>query len=123
MRRVELHEEDARRFMEEGGVPGKFTEASSRVAVILTQSWCPQWKAMDAYLARMESEEAPELRALRVFYLVYDLLPCGGEFMAFKENTFKNGEIPFVLYYAEGKLTGCGNYVSEASFRERAQVT
>jgi hypothetical protein len=122
MRRVELHENDARRFMEEGGVPGEFAGASSRVAVILTQGWCPQWKAMDAYLARRESEGALDLRELTVFYLVYDLLPFGEEFMAFKENTFRNGEIPFVLYYAEGELIDCGNFVSEASFLERARV-
>ena len=102
--------------MAAGGIPPEMAGISGKVAVILTQSWCPQWKAMDAYLARMAEAKSPATDGLVVFYLCYDLLPFGGEFMRFKETRFSNDQIPFVLYYRDGELKETTNYVSESGF-------
>ena len=116
MWRTQITEDQARGIMAAGEIPPEMTGISGRVAVILTQSWCPQWKAMDAYLARMAEAKKPETADLVVFYLCYDLLPFGGEFTRFKETRFSNYEIPFVLYYRDGKLKETTNYVSESGF-------
>jgi hypothetical protein len=89
--------------------------SSGRIAVILTQSWCPQWKAMKNYLPEAEKR----LPGLETIYIEYDLAPFFKEFMAFKETTFDNREIPYVLYYRNGICTGWSNYVSLEGFLHR----
>ena len=102
--------------MAAGEIPQEMTGISGRVAVILTQSWCPQWKAMDAYLARMAKAENSGTADLVVFYLCYDQLAFGREFMRFKETRFSNDQVPLVLYYRDGRLKETTNYVSESGF-------
>ena len=119
MWRNKITEAQAKQIMSAGELPQEMTGISGRVAVILTQSWCPQWAAMDAYLSRMAKAEKPETGDLVVFYLCYDLLPFGEEFMHWKETRFSNYDIPFVLYYRDGVLKGSTNYVSESGFLGR----
>jgi hypothetical protein len=116
MWRSRLTEDQAGKIMASGEIPPEIYGISGRVAVILTQSWCPQWRAMDAYLGRMQEAQSPETADLTVFYLCYDLLPFGEEFTRFKETRFSNDHIPFVLYYTDGKLKETSNYVSESGF-------
>ncbi|MDR1931868.1 MAG: hypothetical protein LBQ57_03485 [Spirochaetales bacterium] len=116
MWRTELTAPQARGIMSSGDIPPEIRGISGRVAVILTQSWCPQWRAMDAYLERMQAEQSPETADLTVFYLCYDLLPFSDEFMSFKESRFANDQIPFALYYRGGQLKETSNYVSESGF-------
>jgi hypothetical protein len=96
---------------------GEYETASedSRAALILTQSWCPQWQAMKAYLREAENR----LPGLTILYIEYDLVPWFEEFMAFKEETFDNREIPYVRYYNEGKCTSWSNYTSLEGFLHR----
>jgi hypothetical protein len=89
--------------------------AAERAALILTQSWCPQWKAMKNYLEEAEKS----LPGLKIFYIEYDLAPFFEEFMAFKENTYNNREIPYVRYYKDGKYSSSSNYVSLEGFLHR----
>jgi hypothetical protein len=100
---------------------GDFDEAlvsGPAAAIILTQSWCPQWVAMKAYFATF-----PEVEGLKVYYVDYDLmtLEAGGhkDFMTYKETRYKNDKIPFVLYYKDGALVGESNYVSLDDFKKR----
>ena len=93
-------------------------EPSDVAALILTQSWCPQWKAMKNYLG--DAEKA--LPALKIFYIEYDLTPFFEDFMTFKENTYDNREIPYVRYYKEGKCVSSSNYVSLDGFLHRLKV-
>jgi hypothetical protein len=118
MWRSKLTEDQAGKIMAEAEIPPEMRGISGKVAVILTQSWCPQWRAMDAYLGRMQEAQNPETAELTVFYLCYDLLPFKEEFTRFKETRFANDQIPFVLYYAAGELKNTSNYVSESGFLE-----
>lgn len=90
-------------------------ETAQTAAVILTQSWCPQWTAMKNYLPAAEQR----LPGLAVLYVEYDREPFYEDFMAFKENTFNNREIPFVLYYKNGARVSESNYVSLEGFLRR----
>jgi len=85
------------------------------VTVILTQSWCPQWKAMKNYLPEAEKR----LPGLEILYIEYDQVPWFEEFMTFKENTFNNREIPYVRYYRDRTCSGWSNYLSLEGFLHR----
>jgi hypothetical protein len=113
---AKLTSEQAGEILASGGIPPEMGGISPRVAIVLTQSWCPQWLAMEAYLNRMKDRQSPETADLTVFYLCYDLLPFGEEFTRFKETRFSNDQIPFVLYYTDGNLKETSNYVSESGF-------
>ena len=94
-------------------------------AIILTQSWCPQWKAMKAYLPKAEADLSTgnTQNDVKFYYVEYDIEnweSLGNEaFMTFKENTFNNREIPYVRYYKNGAYTRDSNYVSLDGFRSR----
>ena len=88
-----------------------------RAALVFTQSWCPQWKAMKNYLGEAEKS----LPGLKIFYVEYDLCPFYEDFMAFKENTWQNREIPYVRYYKNGICGASSNYVSLDGFLQRLQ--
>jgi hypothetical protein len=116
MIRHSITEEQARSIMSAGDIPEVFRRASARVAVVLTQGWCPQWRAMDSFLSRMESDTADGHGDLTVFDLVYDRLPFFPAFLDFKETRFNNYSVPYVRYYRDGKFTAASNYVSETGF-------
>jgi hypothetical protein len=111
-----LTPEQAEKIMISGDIPPEISGISPRTAIVLTQSWCPQWKALEAYLRRMKDNQHPETEDLAVFYVCYDLLPFAEEFLRFKETRFANDQIPFVLYYSGGLLKNSSNYVSESGF-------
>jgi len=90
-------------------------EFEGKAAVILTQSWCPQWKAMKNYLP--DAEKA--LPELKILYIEYDLTPFFDIFLDFKENTLNNREIPYVRYYVNGKFSSSSNFVSLDGFLHR----
>ena len=92
-------------MMSEGDVPDSVRSVTERVAVVLTQSWCPDWLAMRRYLETLDEPE------LTVFYLEYDRSPLFHELMAFKETVFGNDLIPYVRYYRAGTLVAESNRV------------
>jgi hypothetical protein len=87
-----------------------------RTAIILTQSWCPQWGAMQGYLEKADRD------GLSILYFEYDKVPWFDELMAFKEQSFNNREIPYVRYYQDGKCTAQSNYVSLEGFLYRLGI-
>jgi hypothetical protein len=113
-----LTDGQAEKILAAGDIPPEMSGISPRAAVVLTQSWCPQWKAMEAYLNGMKDRQDPDTADLTVFYLCYDLLSFHEDFMRFKETRFANEHIPFVLYYGAGQLKNTSNYVSESGFLE-----
>ena len=101
---------------------GEFDAAlvsGSAAAIILTQSWCPQWTAMKAYLPQVEAA----LGGVPLYYVEYDIEAWenlrNDDFMAFKENTYKNREIPYVRYYRNGVFSRDSNYISADGFKSR----
>jgi len=101
--------QQAKDAMENGEFGKDLVEASDKVAVILTQSWCPQWKEMREY--------AHYIDGAALFYLEYDKTDFFDEFRAFKEETLGNDQIPYVRYYRGGRLVAQSNFVPETTFR------
>lgn len=98
----------------EGDFSKEIIRSAPFVAVILTQSWCPQWVFMRSWLGKL-SKEVGDME-LAVYEAEYDRLPIFNEFRNFKEATFNNWEVPYVRYYKEGELIGESNFVSVMSF-------
>jgi hypothetical protein len=91
-----------------------------RTALILTQSWCPQWKTVKSYLEEAEKKAlGGPMPEPSILYIEYDTLASFEEFMAFKEEQFKNREIPYIRYYLDGKCTGQSNYTDLKGFLHR----
>jgi hypothetical protein len=88
--------------------------AAPHVAVVLTQSWCPQWTWMRKYLDAVAA--APDTT---VFWVEYDRERFFDELRTFKEDSFGNREIPYVRYYRNGALAHESNYIDRGGF-ERA---
>ena len=88
--------------------------SDTNVAVVLTQSWCPQWQAMKSFLANFEG--------VGIYFLEYDLTDYCDRFRRFKETVFGNDQIPYIRYYRDGRLTGVTNAVSEDGFRRNCMA-
>ena len=99
---------------------GEFAEEirgkTPKTAIILTQSWCPQWTAMHRYLNEAEKKAHDASIDLSIFFIEYDKESWFEEFMVFKENEFKNREIPYVRYYQDGKCIKDSNFISLHGF-------
>jgi len=85
--------------------------AAANVAVVLTQSWCPQWSMMSSWL-----DSAAEASGARAFYLEYDNEDFFEPFMAWKEDVLGNRSVPYVRYYRGGSLVAQSNYLSRDGF-------
>ena len=113
-----LTEAECRAAMESGDFDAALVSCSA-AAIILTQSWCPQWTAMKNYLPQVEAA----LEDVGLFYIEYDIADWESldreAFMRFKENTFNNREIPYVRYYKNGVFSRDGNYISLEGFKSR----
>ena len=109
-----LSEEECRNAMKKG----EFEPSEGNCAIILAQSWCPQWKAMKNYLAEAEKR----LSGLEIGYIEYDQVPWFEEFMNFKETVFSNRAIPYVRYYKNGKCCSWSNFLSLEGFLHRFEV-
>ena len=90
--------------------PTAITQAASKVAVVMTQGWCPEWVDMASWL----KDEYPDAK---VFQLVYDKHKRFNEIRQFKENVFKSHAIPYVRYYKDGSLAAESYYVWEDEFQ------
>ncbi len=107
--RSTLSHEIARQAIEAGDIPVEVTEAAEGVILILTQSWCPQWGLMKLSLKRLMNK--PEDMDVAVIIYEYDRSPLFQEFMAFKEETFGNREVPYLRLYRKGKFLADGNFM------------
>jgi len=113
-----INESQARDMMEKKAIPQEMINASESVAVILTQSWCPQWMAMRLWLKRLGKKH----EQLKVYQLEYDRVPWFHEFMQFKETHLKNDLVPYVRYYHKGEYQGDSNFCGEDYFREKLKL-
>ena len=85
--------------------------AAPAVAVVLSQSWCPQWAWMRSYLQAL-----PASADLEVFWVEYDREDFFERFMRFKETTFGNDQVPYVRYYRGGELVRETNFIDKGGF-------
>jgi hypothetical protein len=111
-----LGKEDCLSLIKNGEFEAGIVGAAEAVAVVLTQSWCPQWGWMRAYLGSLPPDEAME-----VFWVEYDREDFFEPLMAFKEGVFGNDQVPYVRYYRGGKLAAESNYIDKGGFLRRLQ--
>ncbi len=113
-----LTEAEARYAMVHGEFAEEIRNSAPLVALILTQSWCPQWRFMKAYLQDVDARLNTEKEA-HIYYLEYDLEDWYEEFLPFKENTFQNWDVPYVRYYRNGTCISESNFIAAPGFISR----
>ncbi|MDC7227588.1 MAG: hypothetical protein PQJ61_12555 [Spirochaetales bacterium] len=106
---IEISDSQAEYIIENKELPAEITNAAEKVAVILTQNWCPQWIIMKKYLPEIDSD-------IKIFYQCYNIKPYSYKLMKVKETVLGNDLIPYVRYYKNGKLTAETNYVNKEEF-------
>lgn len=95
-------------------IPESIYNSSEHVALVLTQSWCPQWLSMRLWLQRL-AKKSPHVH---IYFLEYDKSPHFGPFMQFKENHLGNDLVPYVRYFSKGEYQGDSNFCGEEHFRD-----
>jgi hypothetical protein len=106
-----LTEEQIRTALAHGEFGDDVIKANRNVAVIMSQSWCPQWFMLNLWLKTLPKESD-----IHIFTTVYDQEIYQDEFMKFKETVFLNREIPYIRYYINGTFVKDTNYTSRGFF-------
>ena len=109
--KYKLSEDNCRAAMRDGEFPASLIASAPSVAVVLTQSWCPQWLWMKSYLGSIAEEEGVD-----IYWIEYDREAFFDEFRTFKEDSFGNHEIPYVRYYRDGAFARESNYIDKGGF-------
>lgn len=107
---IEISDDQALNIIEHKEIPAEIITDSSKVAVVLTQDWCPQWLAMRKWLRSADKE------GISVFYLCYNRKPYFNQFMSVKENLWNNHSVPYLRCYKEGKFITETNYIGKKTF-------
>jgi hypothetical protein len=85
--------------------------SKDKVAVLMTQDWCPQWSRMQGWLANLN-----ESSGIDAYLLIYNGQDFFEDFLNFKENHWNNSFIPYIRYYYKGNLKTQTNAVSKEVF-------
>ncbi len=107
----EISKDQALFCLKHGEFDNEILSASEKVAVFLTQSWCPQWHEMKCFIG--------ELADCSIYFLEYDRADFFESFRSFKEEVFKNDQVPYIRYYRKGNLIEESNALSEEEFRKK----
>jgi hypothetical protein len=105
----EITREQAFHAINTGEFDNDVIASEKKVAVILTQDWCPKWHSMRAWVHTLEGD-------FSLFELIYNQVEYFDEFRKFKESKWKNGIIPYIRYYRDGKFVHETNNVSREEF-------
>lgn len=109
---IKITIQQAREAMERGEFGDEVVRAHARVAVILTQDWCPRWAAMRQWIYELNDDFA-------LFEFVYNKTELFESFMAFKEKVWGNDRIPYIRFYRDGKLFSQSNDLTREEFLKR----
>ncbi len=107
----EIDSDEIEALIATGEFSGILRNASERVLVVLTQSWCPQWFSMKMWLPSLCAD-------ITVYVLVYDRHSRFKDILKCKEEKLGNSSIPYLRYYRNGMLVFESNYVSAGSVRD-----
>ncbi len=102
-----LEDKEALRVLEKGDFSPEFLGEGSRILIVLTQSWCPDWFMQRQFL--LEMAERPQLK---IYFLEYDKVNYSKEFRKFKEDHFKNNFVPYLRFYKDGQFDWDTNFAS-----------
>jgi hypothetical protein len=97
--------------MAHGEFSAELRGSAPAVAIVLTQSWCPQWVWMKRWL-----DAAGDEPGVDIYWLEYDREAFFDEFRTFKEEVLGNDQVPYVRYYRNGVLVRQSNYIDRGGF-------
>ena len=97
--------------MQHGEYKADVIASKDKVAVVMTQDWCPRWTEMQEWIYDLEDN-----LDIDIYELIYNKEEFFDEFRKFKESKWKNELIPYVRYYINGKLIKTTNNVSKEEF-------
>ncbi len=83
--------------------------SNRRVAVLLTQDWCPRWRSMKSWICDLDDD-------FDLYELIYNKVEYFDDFRNFKETVWNNRFIPYVRYYLNGTLSSVSNDVTKEEF-------
>jgi hypothetical protein len=106
-----LTEEQVKAAISNGEFCDDIITSNKNVAVIMSQSWCPQWLMMNVWLKTL-----PKEADIDIYTTIYDQEIYFNEFMHFKETVFLNDKVPYIRYYIDGKCMKKTNYTSRGFF-------
>lgn len=112
-----LDKEQAMYAISHGEFQRSVTASKSRVVIVLTQDWCPQWHDMEGWIYRLETAEDMD-----IYQLEYNKTDYFDDFMNFKENEWNNHSIPYLRFYKDGVLYRESNYISEEMFADILEI-
>lgn len=104
----QITEEQARYAIDTGEFDKSVIASKNKVVVILTQNWCPQWKNLKSWIYDISTDED-----IDVYELEYNKTDYFDEFRSFKENVWRNFDVPYLRFYEAGVLVGQTNYISQ----------
>ncbi|MHB8061018.1 MAG: hypothetical protein ACYDG2_00065 [Ruminiclostridium sp.] len=85
--------------------------SKSRVVIVLTQDWCPQWENMKSWIYGLNIDQKVD-----VYELEYNKVDYFDDFMSFKEEQWGNENIPYLRFYKDGVLIEETNFIDEERF-------
>lgn len=113
---IQLTEEQARNTLEEHELPQELRTASKFTALVATQDWCPDSRAVFRWMKKHAKKGLPEDIDVTVYTVEYNKLPFFDEFREMKEQVWQNYFIPYIRYYQDGTLIDESNRVSADDF-------
>ncbi len=113
-----LPDEYARYAIAHHEFPSELLGSAKAVAVISTQSWCPDWKAVDRSLKALVKDQKPEDFDLSIYTVIYDREKYFSEYRTMKERIWGNSFVPYIRYYVDGELVADTNQLASEGFLE-----
>ncbi len=81
-----------------GEIPASLLAKSKNVIAIFTQDWCPDWHRTEKDFKSHQDYSEDIL----VYIAIYNTSIYSEQVMAFKEDVWKNGLIPYIRCYKNG---------------------
>jgi len=108
----EISKEQAIYAIENGEFDKTVIASTSQVVVVMTQDWCPQWTDLESWVYGIETEED-----IDIYELEYNRVDYFNDFKNFKENHWKNYNVPYLRFYKDGALIKETNYIGRQQFK------
>ena len=111
----DLPDEQVEVLFSRGDFDSGFISSEKFTAIVFSQDWCPDFRAMLSYLTQAAEKNFPDVNCA-VYVLKYNRKAYFEKFMEHKEREWDNSPIPYVRYYRNGIFSGFSNYVGEKDF-------
>ena len=108
-------------LMKAGEFPEQIINSAEYVLVILTQSWCSQWKAMKGWIPVLMEQGDLDRFPFDCYLFIYNTSSIFETFRTYKETVFNNDEIPYIRWYRNGELKSTSNYIGKHGFVKKLE--